>query len=67
MAGVLLFTLLSICSSSSGEKCATCHHHHAHTPPPDAHAIGAGPRTVPFLAEAPISGVDVASRSSRRR
>ena len=42
-------------------KCSKCHEQHQHSPPPDSEALLAGPRTVPYLASAPLGGVDVSS------
>lgn len=42
-------------------KCANCEHHqhHQHSPPPEPDAVASGPRTVPFLASAPTTGVTI--------
>ena len=63
--GAILLLLAAIGSisgsgSGSGAKCAKCHEQHQHSPPPDAEVVASGPRTVPFLASAPVAGVSVA-------
>ena len=45
------------------KSCTNCHSHHQHFPPPDSEALLSGPRTVPYLAHTPLTGVTVAENT----
>ena len=52
--------LMAASLSSLHPSCTNCHLHHQHSPPPDSEAFLSGPRTVPYLAHTPLTGVKIA-------
>ena len=55
--------LVALSVATPESSCTNCPSQHQHVPPPDSEVFLSGPRTVPYLANTPLTGVTVAENT----